>query len=387
MKYFQTKKEFIMTKKGTLSLITLLLLTIQYISAQDVPKIDIGGALRFSYNYSDWAESNKDRGGDFGYDVFRVNAKAEYKGFKLNAEYRFYDEAFGGGMLKRGEIGYDFDSKNNIKVGLTGVPFGLLPYTSNNFFFNINYYVGLEDDDDMGIKYTYNDGKIEFNAAFFKNSDLFSYSETSETADGRYSYDVAGRNKETNQGNLRAAYNFGKTFKSQLGLSAMYGGLYNLDTKKTGSHSAFAAHYMMNYKRWNLKTEYAYYKMDPENADGETGDIVKMTAYGAPYEVAAEGNVYSAALSYNLPVNLKMIQSITFYNDFSMLDKVKKEFNDSYQEVIGFMVTSGSIYTYFDWVFGKNQAWIGDDWNNAFGKGISDADWNMRFNVNIGYYF
>ena len=37
-------------------------------------------------------------------------------------------------------------------MGLTTVPFGILPYTGNNYFFNLNYYAGLEDDADMGIR-------------------------------------------------------------------------------------------------------------------------------------------------------------------------------------------------------------------------------------------
>jgi hypothetical protein len=40
------------------------------------------------------------------HDVFRINAKAKYKGIKLNAEYRLYSEGFGGGMLKQGWL-YD----------------------------------------------------------------------------------------------------------------------------------------------------------------------------------------------------------------------------------------------------------------------------------------
>jgi hypothetical protein len=47
-------------------------------------------------------------------DVFRINAKAKYKGIKLNAEYRLYSEGFGGGMLKQG-LAYDFDSKTKFK--------------------------------------------------------------------------------------------------------------------------------------------------------------------------------------------------------------------------------------------------------------------------------
>jgi hypothetical protein len=82
----------------------------------------------------------KKRGGDFGYDVFRINAKAKYKGIKLNAEYRLYSEGFGGGMLKQGWLAYDFDSKNEIQVGLTQVPFGITTYNSHNWFFSLNYY-------------------------------------------------------------------------------------------------------------------------------------------------------------------------------------------------------------------------------------------------------
>jgi hypothetical protein len=41
-------------------------------SEQEIPKVTVGGALRFNYNYSDWKEGSKDRGGDFGFDVFSV---------------------------------------------------------------------------------------------------------------------------------------------------------------------------------------------------------------------------------------------------------------------------------------------------------------------------
>jgi len=125
--------------------------------AQEKPELHIGGALRFNYNLSSWKEGQKKRGGDFGYDVFRVNAKAKYKGIKLNAEYRLYSEGFGGGMLKQGWFGYDFTPENNLQIGLTQVPFGITQYNSHNWFFSINYYVGMEDDHDMGVKYTHSD--------------------------------------------------------------------------------------------------------------------------------------------------------------------------------------------------------------------------------------
>jgi hypothetical protein len=36
-------------------------------------------------------------------------------------------------MLKQGWLAYDFDSKNEIQVGLTQVPFGITTYNSHNF--------------------------------------------------------------------------------------------------------------------------------------------------------------------------------------------------------------------------------------------------------------
>ena len=120
--------------------------------AQEKPEIKIGGALRYNYNLSSWKDGQKKRGGDFGYDMFRINAVAAYKGIFLNAEYRLYSEESGGGFLKQGWLGYKFNEQDQIHIGLTQVPFGIQQYNSNNWFFNLTYYVGLEDDHDMGFK-------------------------------------------------------------------------------------------------------------------------------------------------------------------------------------------------------------------------------------------
>src|SRR6056297_570685 len=178
--------------------------------AQDTPEVNIGGALRFNYNHSSWKDGHGDRGGDFGYDVFRVNSTVSYKDVKLNAEYRHYSTGFGGGMLKQGWVGYDFNDANNLQLGLTQVPFGITQYNSSNWFFSMAYYVGLEDDHDMGLKYTHSGERLEYALAFFKNAEDMTFG--GDISDSRYSYDVSSidvdgdgtpdlRNKETNQVN------------------------------------------------------------------------------------------------------------------------------------------------------------------------------------------
>ena len=141
-------KKTLLVRSYKLILSTALLFFVFPVLAQDAeneekPKLKLGGALRFNYNLSSWKDGQKDRGGDFGYDMFRVNAEGSYKRIFLNVEYRLYSEAFGGGFLKQGWMGYKINKEDQIQVGLTQVPFGLQQYNTHNWFFNLTYYVGL----------------------------------------------------------------------------------------------------------------------------------------------------------------------------------------------------------------------------------------------------
>ncbi|WP_044209280.1 hypothetical protein [Flammeovirga sp. OC4] len=367
--------------------------------AQEKPEINIGGALRFNYNNSTWKETHQDTGGEFGYDMFAIKPTASYKGLGLNAEVRFYSQSFGGMFVKQGWFDYELSEKNEIQLGLTQVPFGITTYNSHNWFFSINYYVGLEDDHDMGLKFSHDDDKWVYNLAFFKNAEELDFGGNSDVSNSRYAYDVGSmdengdgnlqyRNKEVNQFNARILRKLGSDdFTHQLGLSGLFGGLYNLDTRSTGTHYAVAFHYEMNFRKWNLKAQASHYKKSPHAPDGERTDVVALTAYGAPYLVAAEASTYTLGLSFTQPVEWGPVSSLQFYNDFGMINKTEEAFYDSYQNVTGCLVTAGLMYIYVDAAVGKNQPWLGPDFNTALAYGTEDADWHMRFNINFGFYF
>lgn len=356
-------------------------------SSQDTPELELGGALRFNYNLSSWKDGQKKRGGDFGYDMFRVNAKAAYKGIFLDAEYRLYSEGFGGGFLKQGWLGYKFNELDQIHIGLTQVPFGIQQYNSHNWFFNLTYYVGMEDDHDMGVKYMHTGEKFEYQLAFFKNAEELRFGNNTETSPNRYSYDITGRNKEINQFNGKFIYKFGDETAQRLGFSAEYGKLYNLDTEELGDHSALAVHYELNKGKWNAKAQFITASNNPENAEGEPRDVVIMAAYGAPYQVAAHYNMYSLAISRNVPVEWGPISNLQFYNDFGYMQKKTQGFEDSYMNVSGILVSAGNVYTYIDYAAGYNHSWLGGNFVDDFSSGNLDAKWEARFNINIGYYF
>jgi len=362
--------------------------------AQDEPELHVGGALRFNYNLSSWKDGQKKRGGDFGYDVFRVNVKAKYKGVKLNAEYRLYSEGFGGGMLKQGWLGYDFTPENNLQLGLIQVPFGITQYNSHNWFFSINYYIGLEDDHDMGIKYTHSGEKWEYALAFLKNAEELRFGSNSDISHSRYSYDVSSssdglyRNKEVNQFNAKVIRKFSNGSTShKIGASAQYGGIYNIDTENTGDHYSLAGHYELSAGKFDLKAQISKYKYNTKNPAGQSNDVIAMTAYGYPYLVASEATTYTLGVAYSIPVNWGPVSNLQFYNDFGLMNKKSDNFENTFMNVTGVLVSAGSIYTYIDAAQGKDQPWLGPVWGNALSSGTPDADWEMRFNINIGYYF
>ena len=355
--------------------------------AQDKPIVNIGGALRYNYLISSWDADQKDIGGDFVYDFFRINAEAEFKDVYLNVEYRHYAPSFGGGFMKQGWLGYKISNNEDLHLGLTQVPFGIQTYNSNNWFFNLTYYVGLEDDHDLGVKYMNIGDTFEYQLAFFKSSELYSLGGSREVSSERYAYDIVGTNKEVNQFNGKFIYKTGNKFKNRIGLSAQYGGLYNIETKENGNHHAMSLHHEVSYKRWNLKTELISVRHNPKNPEGESRDIVRMGAYGFPYDIASDFEMYTAAISYSLPVEIGPISNLRFYNDFGYMNKKATDFKNTAMNVTGIMVTAGDVFVYIDYAAGYNHSWFGGDFTNELGAGKPNLDWEARFNINFGYYF
>ncbi len=358
-------------------------------AAENDDHINFGGALRFNYNLSSWKEGQKKRFGDFGYDMFRVNTTGSVKGIKLNAEYRFYSEGFGGGMLKQGWFGYDLSEKSEIQLGLQQVPFGIQQYNSHNWFFNLTYYLGFEDDHDMGVKYIHDNGNWQLQAAYYHNAEELVFGDV-PASPNRYSYDITGRNKESSQLNIKAVRRMGTDNGIEAGVSVQGGLLYNLDTETHGTAWAGALHaeLLPSASPWGLKLQIMGYKFNPEEAPGDTPGIIEMGAYGAGYNVASAGNIYSIAISHTVDIGRGLLEAITFYNDFAFLDKANSEFENTFMNVIGGMISSGPVYTYVDMAMGYNHPWLGPEWTNALAAGTAGTtSWHYRFNINFGYYF
>lgn len=379
--------------KYTLVLIAVIFYSIQMFSQEEEKKeekkisLDIGGALRYNYNFSSWKPNQKKRGGDLGFEVFRINVEAKYNKWQLKIDQRFYSAEFGGAFLKYGWFQYNFNSKNHLKFGLIPSYFGTQQFNSHSWFFQLPFYLGFEDDHDMGLSYDFENDKIQFDFAFHKNAEELSFSDNSPISNARYNYDFSGRNKEVNQVNLRVNYKFGKKVIQKIGTSIQYGGIWNIDTKEIGSHAALGLHYEMDYKNFNLKSQFLTYNNQPKNTDGESRDMIEMTAYGFPYNTASKASIYTIGIAYTIPVDWEPITSLQIYNDYAYMDKSISTWEDTQMNVFGLLISAKPVYIYMDYAMGKHQPWLGPQWANALTTGDEDNGWESRFNINFGYYY
>lgn len=381
-----------------------------YAQSEEESSLHVGGAVRYNMLLTSY-ESEIDAGSSqFTWDTWRINVLYDNPdGIGLNFEYRFYP-TFGTHFIKQGWLEYDFNESTQAQLGVTQVPFGNLQYNSHNWWFSLPYYVGLEDDLDMGLKITHNTENMQWDFAYFFQPEPEGPPAAFGTGgSGRYSYDVIpGDNAsvtERNQFNIRGAYQLDN---GEVGGSLQFGQLYNQAQEQFDGHYAAAIHADLNYGNFNVKPQFLYYGMNAVNNDGEDLSTVYMGAYASPYEVSTEAWIATLGIAYSYDIDWGPVTNINFYNDFSYMGNTVGEgttqratgdaitlddnFQSTVQNITGFLVSAGPVYTYFDIAQGINQPWLTDNFGVGVGPGhedlgIGDSEYNIRFNINIGFYF
>lgn len=346
----------------------------------DEDYVKFGGAVRYNIMDPSWNNDNTDP--QFTWDTWRLNVDARTAGVDLSFEYRFYPN-FDTHFIHHGYLGYGLSDDLYMKLGVSQVPFGITKFASHSWWFQIPYYLGLEDDYDMGIKFDYTGiENLELNFAYYHQPEP----RGTPNAAARYSYDITPSEdaslKEVRQLNVRAAYNISENI--EVGASGQFGQNYNYFLDEAEASNAYAAHLVADFGGLNFKGEYISYDFGAKDDAGNDLDAVQMGAYAGNYNVAAKGDIMVAGLAYSIPVDFGPVSSIQPYVDYSVITKANENFNNSEQLVPGMLITAGSIYTYVDYAMGKNHPWLG---GADLAAGSEEAEWESRFNINIGYYF
>lgn len=346
----------------------------------------------------------------FTMDTWRINVLYDNPGgIGLNFEYLFYP-TFGTHFIKQGWLEYNFTESTQGQLGVTQVPFGNIQYNSHNWWFSLPYYVGLEDDHDMGLKITHHSDNFQWDFAYFFQAEPEGPPAAfGSGGPGRYSYDIIPGQEasltERNQFNIRGAYKLGE---SEIGGSVQYGQLYNSVRDEFDSQYALALHADINAGDFNILPQILYYGVSAKNDFGEEISTVVMGAYAIPYEVSTEAWIATLGISYSHDVDWGPVTNLNFYNDFSYMKNtigsgstttasgsvlnLDDNFQPTIQNITGVLVTAGPVYTYFDIAQGVNHPWLTDSFGMGVGPGFEDlemgeTEFNVRFNINIGFYF
>ncbi|WP_394132296.1 hypothetical protein [Shewanella maritima] len=356
----------------------------QAYAADDSPDgIDVSGTLRVNYAYIDYNQASKDKLGDFTFDMAAIKFDGKLGQWGLATEYRFYD---GWQTLRYGYGFYDVNPQWQLQFGVTQKPFGNPGFISNSFWFGVPYYLGFEDDYDLGVKGVYQQGAWGTEIAVFKNGE-FSASNNDRYSPDLYTGTVNGTeyyNEEINQFNLRQTYKISyEGGQTLFGGSVEVGQIYNSNTGNTGSRYGVALHMDSSYQNWNLQLQIMQYEHDA--ADAIDGNKIAVAAYNWQYEIASKAQAYSVNLARTFSTDWG---SVKVYNDFGLVtpDVADNYYDDSYQNVTGAAISAGPTYTMIDFIIGKNMyASTGD--NNHVGLPGNSDDWDKRVNINFGYYF
>lgn len=360
------------------------------IETPDSGTLEIGGAVRVNYVLGDYpgggdSPSRGGHGGVFELDIFRLNVDYKNGPWLAKGEYRFFN---GYNFLHTGWVGYQFDAASRLEVGMTRAPFGAGPYgVSQSWFFDQNYYVGLADDMELGVKYHRTQGHWTYDIAYFARSEPNWRGGTERSA--RYSYDVVAEGgvgyEERNQINARAikAWGEGGEFSGEYGASFQIGELEGVGGLSDESHWAASLHAVTDMGNWKLGTQLSYYELNG------VGDVTTFGAYDFPVETAARAWVPSASISYLVETDgIEWLDSLRPYLEYSNVMKPDDGLNDSAFITLGTAFARGPWYVYLDWAFSNGNEFVGGEvpYGDRLGRNPND-EWQQRLNLNFGLYY
>ncbi|MBB5941633.1 hypothetical protein [Xanthomonas sp. 3307] len=347
-----------------------------HVCAQDTQNTEtyfkLGGAVRFNYGWLDYGPTH-----GLDLELLRVDLNAGDGPFFVSAQQRWYD---GFNAVHHAFVGWNVDDRTVLKAGIQQVPFGLLPTASNSFWFGSGYYLGIEDDYDPGLVLMRTNGNDTVHVGWFSGDE---YGDGARTA--RYSFDVAETARypyrEYHRLNVRYEHRVDLAHGSLLlGASAFSGQILDVEDRRRYGHRGAALHAQWSSGGWTSQVQWARYRY------AVPSDRIAMSAFLAPFEIAAEADVPTANIAYSFGKG-RWLDDVTCYNNFSMTLPThdRPDLRSSAQNVTGCSIKKGVMLTYLDWIAGRNMWFAGGD-----GIAIDDGDrsrWHSRFNLNIGFYF
>ena len=304
-----------------------------------------------------------------------------------------YDRMCEALFLRDAWLGYKISEHQKISAGLQPVDFGFGRLWGSSYYETILNTVGLEDINNLGLKYQYNDGQNNFTFGFYPR-DGGNYKGTSKDA-SRYSGNfvtaddlTSGTNiKEKNMFVTRASkkviLNKDQSLSTELGGSAWYSKLENKKTHLDGDRNAWNIFANTQYKGWQWSVIAGEQNID--NADTLMPNESTIGAFDYAYQVANKGKYVANEINYSFQEPVYKLENFRPYLTYSRFIKDKADYIDSERLTAGLYFSYKSIGFQGEYIFSRNDPMLGGS-ANGLAQGDS-KQWNQMLYILLGYYF
>lgn len=363
----------------------------------DSGQFKVSGAVRSRYLHKDYVVgANEGSQNDdwrltdiklvLGYENPDWIAGADARCYQYN---RLCDAIF----LKKAWAGYKLSDQQRITVGLQPVDFGFGEFWGSSYYETLLNTVGLEDIDNLGIKYKFADDKYNLTLGFYP-TDGGNYKGTSKDS-SRYSGNfveaddlATGTNiKEKNMWIARASRKFEldktRNFSTELGGSAWYSDLENKRTNIDGHRKSWNIFAQTQYQAWQWM--FLAGKQDVTNGDDLLPNSSTIGAFDYPYQVANKGKYLVNEINYTFAQPFHQLTNIKSYISHSRFFKDEEGYKDSERLIAGVYFNYKAIGIQGEYIMSKNDPMVGGG-ANGLAQGSSN-DWDKMFYLSIGYYF
>ncbi|BDX07008.1 hypothetical protein [Planctobacterium marinum] len=334
-----------------------------------------GGHIRVNSDYRDWVESQQTR---VEFESIKLTGSLSWdSGDTFNFDARYYDN-LQINILRYAEYIRKLDEVSQLSIGITRVPFGLQNYLSDSFWYSINYYLGLEDDFDLGAVYHHTNERHSWKVGAFITDEL---ADASEFA--RYSFDVAkvAGSEFKENGQLNFYYQYSPQWfqqQSKLGFSLQVGQIQNRNAGNS-RHWAWSAFYRQPYEQWQTTIQYSQYRYDIE------AQQVVFSAFDYPFPIAKKAHSVVLNQAYRFSNLPQFIDTALIYTEVGIVDSSEPGTEKSLQWVLGSNIIAGNFVFYLDYIHGENMWFSGGN-----GVGVyfpDDIGSAARINFSTAYHF
>lgn len=357
----------------------------------------VSGAVRSRYLHKDYVvDANEgSQNDDWRLTDIKLVLGYENPDWIAGADARCYqyDRLCDAIFLKKAWVGYKLSDQQRITAGLQPVDFGFGEFWGSSYYETLLNTVGLEDIDNLGIKYKFADDKYNLTLGFYP-TDGGKYKGTSKDS-SRYSGNfveaddlMVGTNiEEKNMWIARGSRKFeldkAQKFSTELGGSVWYSDLENKRTDVDGHRKSWNVFAQTQYQAWQWM--FLAGKQDVTNGDDLFPNSSTIGAFDYPYQVANKGKYLVNEINYTFAQPFHQIENIKSYISHSRFFKDEDGYKDSERLIAGVYFNYKAIGIQGEYIMSKNDPMVGGG-ADGLAQGSSN-DWDKLFYLSIGYYF